>query len=108
MERQGKVDRVDSWVDTDDAGGKETRQSTSGGLIRMGRHVVKVWTNTQSVIALSSVEAEYCGLVKAPSIAMGIRRIMADLGIERRIRVMTDSPAAFGVSKIRGRGTSDI
>ena len=55
---------IEIWVDTDYAGCRKTRKSTSGGIIRLGSHVVKTWSTTQSVIALSSGEAEYYGMVK--------------------------------------------
>eukprot|EP00972_Heterocapsa_arctica_P098882 14591264-Heterocapsa_arctica.AAC.1 len=45
-------------VDTDFAGCLETRKSTSGGVLMHGSHCVRIWSRTQSVIALSSGEAE--------------------------------------------------
>ena len=35
-----------------------------GGMVFIGEHWVKGWSHTQAVIALSSGEAEYYGLVK--------------------------------------------
>ena len=64
FERQDKCNVIDIWTDTDYAGCTETRKSTSGGLALLGRHMVKGWANTQSVIALSSREAEFYGLVR--------------------------------------------
>ena len=64
---------VDVWTDTDYAGCQDTRKSTSGGVVLLGKHAVKTWSSTQANIALSSGEAEYNGLVKGASIAMGIR-----------------------------------
>ena len=52
------------WTDTDYAGCAKTRKSTSGGVIMIGGHMIKSWSSTQNVIALSSGEAEYYGLVK--------------------------------------------
>ena len=104
IKRQGRLERIDVWVDTDYAGCKETRKSTSGGVIQLGRHMVKSWSSTQSVIALSSGEAEYYGMVKGASVSMGIRSILSDIGLKSKIRVMTDSSAAFGITKRRGLG----
>ena len=53
-----------AWVDTDFAGCRKTRRSTSGGVITLGSHVIKTWSATQGVVALSSGEAEYYGIVK--------------------------------------------
>ena len=52
---------IDTWVGTDYAGCKRTRKSTSGGVIMLGEHVIKSWSTTQNVIALSSGEDEFYG-----------------------------------------------
>ena len=82
----------------------ETRKSTSGGVMLVGEHLIKGWSNKQSVIALSSGEVDYYGMVKGTSNAIGIRGIMQDMGVHSRIRLMTDSAAAVGVAKRRGVG----
>ena len=104
FERQDRCNIVDVWTDTDYAGCMETRKSTSGGLVLIGRHMIKGWSNTQSVIALSSGEAEFYGLVRGTSIGIGVRGLMQDLGMEFRVRTSTDSSAALGISKRRGLG----
>ena len=101
---QDAQDTVEVWVDTDYAGCKETRKSTSGGVMMIGGHTVKGWSNTQSVIALSSGEAEYYGMVKGTSSGMGLRSLMKDMDVDINIRVRTDSSAALGVSRRRGLG----
>jgi hypothetical protein len=55
---QDEVGKLDVWTDTDYAGCRETRKSTSGGLIMLGTHLIRGWSATQRVIALSSGEAE--------------------------------------------------
>ena len=52
------------WTDSDLAGCARTRKTTSGGVIMHGSHLVKSWSITQAVIALSSGEAEYYAMVK--------------------------------------------
>ena len=44
---------VDPWTDTDYAGCRVTRKSTSGGVVMLGKHMVKSWSSTQGNIALS-------------------------------------------------------
>ena len=53
---------------------------------------------------MSSGEAEYYGMVRGASIALGIRSLMEDMGVKTRVRIMTDSSAALGISKRRGLG----
>ena len=76
--RQSATKFLDVWVDTDFAGCLKTRKSTSGGMITIGDHVIKTWSTTQTTIALSSGEAEYYGIVRGASLALGVRSMLAD------------------------------
>ena len=96
---------MDVWSDTDHAGCLETRKSTTGGIIMFGKHAIKHWSITQSLIALSSGEAEYYGCVRAASQLLGIKSIMGDLGISnKRLRVKTDASVAKSLASRRGLG----
>ena len=55
------------------------RKSTSGGMVMCGKHAVKHWASTQSLISLSSGEAEYYGHVRAGLHAWGVKSMLADL-----------------------------
>ena len=75
----------------------ETRKSTSGGLVCLGKHTIKCW----SVYALSSGEEEFYALVEAASQGLGLRAMFADLRIgmklqifEKKIRIKTHASAA--------------
>ena len=54
---QDEVTIIDGWADSDYAGCRRTRKSTSGGVIMLGGHLIKSWSSTQAIIALSSGEA---------------------------------------------------
>lgn len=90
------------WTDTDYAGCWETRKATSGGIIRNGEHLIKGWSATHKVIATSSGEAEYYGIVRGASEALGTRSFLEDMGIWRRIKLHEDSTAAKGVAEKMG------
>ena len=92
------------YVDTDHAGCLETRKSTSGGIVMYGNHCIKTWSTTQPVIALSSGEAEYYGMVKGAGNAIGIVGVFQDMGIQETVTLYTDSSAAKGISSRRGLG----
>ena len=49
---------LEIFVDGDWAGCQRTRKSTSGGGIMWNGACLKVWSTTQTVIAMSSGEAE--------------------------------------------------
>ena len=70
----------------------------------IGNHCIKTWSSTQQVIAMSSGEAEYYGIVKGASIGLGIVGMLSDLGIKLSIVVSTDSSAAKGIASRRGLG----
>ena len=101
--QSGKVN-VEVHVDTDYAGCRRTRKSTSGGTACLGEHLVKSWSATQAVIALSSGEAEYYGIVKGSSVALGIQSVVNDLGMGTKVKIHTDASAAKGIASRRGLG----
>ena len=96
--------KLDVWTDTDYAGCRETRKSTSGGLIMLGTHLIRGWSATQRVIALSSGEAEYYGVVRGAAEAMGTQSILKDMGVSLTIRLKEDSFAAKGIAERTGLG----
>ena len=95
---------INVYVDTDYAGCPRTRKSTSGGLVMHGDHMIKSWASTQTVIALSSGEAEYYGVVKGACESIGISSIVKDMGMNIQIVLHTDSAAAKGIASRKGIG----
>ena len=95
---------IDLFVDTDFAGCKETRRSTSGGVAMVGRNNIKHWAKTQTTIALSSGEAELNGIGAGIAMGMGVQSICRDLGYHYDLRVHTDATAAIGIARRRGMG----
>jgi hypothetical protein len=105
----GPCDEEDSNVlrtfsDSDWAGCKRTRKSTSGGAIAVGGGVLKSWSSTQNTIARSSGEAEYYALVKAAAEALGVQAVAKDLGWDMSIQIWVDSSAAKGIASRVGLG----
>ena len=70
----------------------------------LGQHLIKSWSTTQGPISLSSGEAEFYGVVKASSVALGYQAMMEDLGLRMAVRVWTDSTATMGICGRRGLG----
>ena len=81
-----------------------TRKPKSGGAVQLGEHLLKTWSSTQSVVALSSGEPELYAIVKAATDAMGILSLLADLGLGCRLRMFTDSTAGKAIVSRRGLG----
>ena len=95
---------IEVCVESDWAGCRKSRKSTSGGVILFGGAAVKGWSSNQSVIALSSGEAEYYAASKGASQALGFKAMLADLGIAAKIILYTDSSAARGIIHRAGLG----
>ena len=70
----------------------------------LGGHCVKHWAKTQSTIALSSGEAELSGIGSGIAQALGIQSIARDLGLDLKLKVLTDATAAIGIARRRGLG----
>ena len=69
-----------------------------------GSHCLKSWSSTQSIIAGSTGEAEYYGLVKGGSNSLGMKALMSDLGVDVKLKLKSDASAAIGIASRRGLG----
>ena len=80
----------------------------------IGGHLIKAWSTTQTVVALSSAEAELTGLAKGAAQAMGLRSCAKDLGMSWDICLHSDASAAIlicrrkGLGKVRHLATADL
>ena len=97
-------DCFDVFVNTDFAGCKESRRSTSGGVAMLNGCCVKHWSKTQSTIALSSGKARLHGIAAGISHGLGLQSLAQDLGMTMGIRVHADATAALGICRRRGLG----
>ena len=106
MKRNSEVeeDVIRAWSDSDWAGCRTSRKSTSGGVMIVGGHVLRTYSSTQSVIALSSAEPEFYALFKACSTAIGMQSLARDFGENLQIEMGCDSSAAIGISYRLGLG----
>ena len=95
---------IHTWTDSDWAGDREDRRSTSGGVLLLGGNAVKHWSITQHVIALSVGEAEYYAIVKGSAESVGVQSLLRGLGIDAQIYVHTDSSTAKSIASRSGLG----
>ena len=95
---------VTTFTDSDWAGDKVTRKSTSGGVIMLGKHVIKTWSSSQQVIAMSSGEAELYALLKGAAQTKGTMSYLKDWDITAEGLVRTDASAAIGIVHRQGLG----
>ena len=95
---------IEAFVDSDWAGCRKSRKSTSGGILYLGGVAVRAWSSSQNVIALSSGEAEYYAALKGASSALGFQSMLGNLGVKASITLYTDSSAARGIIHRAGLG----
>ena len=88
---------VTTFTDSGWAGDLSSRKSTSGGVVCLGHHVIKSWSSTQQLVALSSGEAELYALIKSASQTKGIISMLVDYGLTLDGTVCTDASAAMGI-----------
>ena len=93
-----------AYVDSDWAGDRATRKSTSCGMVFRGHHLIKSWSSNQQIVALSSGEAELYALTKGAAQTLGIVSMAHDLGETLKAVVRCDSSAALAISQRVGLG----
>jgi hypothetical protein len=71
------------FSDSDWAGDKDTRRSTTGFLFMLGSGVVSWSSKLQPTVALSSAEAEYMAACAAVQEAIHLRQLLEDLGYKQ-------------------------
>ena len=70
----------------------------------IGDHTIKTWSSTQSVVALSTGEAEMYAINKTAATGMGGQSILKDLGVSLELRVFTDATTGKSLVTRRGLG----
>jgi hypothetical protein len=93
------------FADSDWAGCRKSRKSTSGGAIMLGTHCLRTWSSTQPVHALSVAEAEYYALIDASTRCLGVQSMLREMGVDVSVVVVsTDSSSAKAYASKRGLG----
>ena len=72
------------YSDADWAGCSETRKSMSGQIFRMGDCTISWRSHKQSIVALSTTEAEYVAMCEAAQEAVWLRRLLRDIGFVQK------------------------
>lgn len=94
-----------TYVDNDRAGCQESRKSTSGILVTIGKAPMVCSSRTRSVVALSSAESEIMALAAGCQEALFIRTLLVEAGFKVAIPVLySDSQPASDALKKGGVG----
>ena len=76
---QSREHQLSTYTESDRACDKASHKSISGGIAFVGHHAVKSWPSNQSIIALSSAEAELNTLLEGASQFLGLQSMARDL-----------------------------
>ncbi|KAH9680956.1 hypothetical protein KPL71_026757 [Citrus sinensis] len=91
---------VEGYVDADYAGDLDKRRSLIGFLFMLNGCTINWKASLQSVVALSTTEAEYTAAAEAIKEAIWLRGMVTELGFEQKqITVHCDSQSAICLSK---------
>jgi hypothetical protein len=91
---------VRGYVDSDFAGDHDKRKSTTGYVFTLARGAVSWLSKLQTVVALSTTEAEYMAATQACKEAIWIQRLMEELGhMQQKIVVYCDSQSALHIAR---------
>ena len=90
-----------SYTDSDHGGNVDTGRSTSGYVVKMGTGAVSWRSKLQSIVALSTTEAEYVAAVSAGAEVVWMRALMAELGYDTAApsTLHMDNKSAIQVAK---------
>ena len=89
-------------TDANWCGCKLTRKSASGASISKGKHLIKAWSKTQSILAKSTAESELYGF-KGACEGLGVSTLLKDLGeVSPQFRMHVDATAAKGIIERKG------
>jgi hypothetical protein len=91
---------LQGYVDSDMAGDKDSRRSTTGYVFTIGGTTVSWISKLQKVVALSTTEAEYVAATEASKEMIWLQRFMEELGKKQENnKLYCDSQSAIHLAK---------
>jgi hypothetical protein len=96
-------DALEGYVDADYAGNVDTRKSLSGFVSTFYGTTISWKANQQSVVALSTTQAEYIALVEGVKEVIWLKGMIGDLGITQEcVKIHCDSESAIHLANHQG------
>ncbi|KAE8674058.1 hypothetical protein F3Y22_tig00111769pilonHSYRG00329 [Hibiscus syriacus] len=91
---------VVGYVDSDYAGDLDNRRSTTGYVFTLGRGPICWKSTVQSVVALSTTEAEYMAAAEAAKEALWLTGLVKELGVQQGgVQLLCDNQSAIHLAK---------
>ena len=96
-------DALEGYVDSSYASNVDTRKSLSGFVFTLYGTTISWMENQQSVVALSTTEAEYIALVEGVKEAMWLKGMIGELGITQEcVKIHRDRQSAIHLTNHQG------
>ena len=94
-------DMILTYSDADHGGNSDNGKSTGGYMVKLGTGAVSWSSKLQSMVALSTTEAEYIAAVEAAKEIIWMRQFMGELGypVPTACTLLMDNQSAISVSK---------
>jgi hypothetical protein len=94
-------DMILTYSDADHGGNSDNGKSTGGYLVKLGTGAVSWSSKLQTMVALSTTEAEYIAAVEAAKEIIWMRQFMGELGYppSTSSTLLMDNQSAISVSK---------
>ncbi|KAH9689148.1 Integrase catalytic domain-containing protein [Citrus sinensis] len=97
---RGSEFTIRGYVDSDFAGDLDKRKSTTGYVFTLAGAVVSWVSKLQTVVALSTTEAEYMAATQACKEAIWMQRLLEELGHKQeKIYVFCDNQSALHIAR---------
>jgi Reverse transcriptase (RNA-dependent DNA polymerase) len=95
------IDLFISYTDADHGGNPDNGRSTSGYVVKMGTGAISWSSKLQSIVALSTTEAEYVASTSAGQEILWLRNLFSELGysLSSPSPLWIDSNSALSVAK---------
>ena len=91
---------LQGYVDADMAGDRDNRRSTTGYVFPVGGTTVSWVSKIQSVVALSTTEAEYVAAIEASKEMIWLQRFLDELDKKQELgRLYSDNQSAIHLAK---------
>ena len=101
---QGTLESLTGYTDSDWAGDRDTRRSTSGFIFHLGSGPISWQSKRQPIVALSTCEAEYIGQTQAAKEAIWLRNLLRELKPDdkdtaKAVIIFGDNQGAIALAK---------
>ena len=91
---------IHGYCDSDFAGYLDKKRSTSGYVFTVGGNMISWNSSLQSVVALSTTEAEFMAITEAVKESIWLKGLLEDFGFSHgAVKIWCDSQSAINLSK---------